>query len=142
MRRNPYRREEKNMAVKIAIASDHAGVDYKKRLIEHLTERGYECVNLGTNTEDSVDYPVYAGRVCDSTCRGHDGRCRNRIITQECNLVKFNEDEAASEQFSRLCGTPAPCPQLRCHVPATDSAAVSGGCRSHTRNGRPAGYRE
>ncbi|UKI30428.1 MAG: alcohol dehydrogenase catalytic domain-containing protein [Lentisphaeria bacterium] len=41
-----------------------------------------------------------AGRVCDSTCRGHDGRCRNRIITQECNLVKFNEDEAASEQFS------------------------------------------
>lgn len=74
-----------------------------------------------------------AGRVCDSTCRGHDGRCRNRIITQECNLVKFNGDEAASEQFSRLCGTPAPCPQLRCHVPATDSAAVSGGCRSHTR---------
>ena len=70
MRRNPYRREEKNMAVKIAIASDHAGVDYKKRLIEHLTERGYECVNLGTNTEDSVDYPVYAGRVCDKITSG------------------------------------------------------------------------
>ena len=50
------------MATKIAIASDHAGVDYKKRLIDHLTGRGYECVNLGTDTEDSVDYPVYAKR--------------------------------------------------------------------------------
>ena len=60
------------MAIKIAIASDHAGVDYKKRLIEHLTAKGYECINLGTDTEDSVDYPVYAdllcGKITDGTC--------------------------------------------------------------------------
>lgn len=62
------------MATKIAIASDHAGVDYKKRLIEHLNARGYECVNLGTDTEDSVDYPVYAERVCD------------KITSSECKL--------------------------------------------------------
>lgn len=58
------------MAIKLAIASDHAGVAYKQKLIEHLTAKGYECVNLGTDTEDSVDYPLYAARVCDSITRG------------------------------------------------------------------------
>lgn len=42
------------MATKLAIASDHAGVDYKKRLIEHLEKQGYDCINLGTDTEESV----------------------------------------------------------------------------------------
>ncbi len=48
----------------IALASDHAAVDYKKRLIEYLTEKGYTCINLGTDTEESVDYPIYADKVC------------------------------------------------------------------------------
>lgn len=58
------------MANKLAIASDHAGVAYKQKLIEHLTSLGYTCINFGTDTEDSVDYPVYAGRVCDSITNG------------------------------------------------------------------------
>lgn len=65
------------MATKIAIASDHAGVDYKKKLIERLTARGYECVNLGTDTEDSVDYPVYAKRVCGKIT---SGECKLGIL--------------------------------------------------------------
>lgn len=58
------------MAIKLAIASDHAGVDYKKRLIEHLEKHGFECINLGTDTEESVDYPVYADRVCGKITNG------------------------------------------------------------------------
>ena len=58
------------MPIKLAIASDHAGVVYKQKLIEHLTAKGYECVNFGTDTEDSVDYPIYASRVCDSITEG------------------------------------------------------------------------
>lgn len=58
------------MAIKLAIASDHAGVDYKKRLIEHLEKKGYDCINLGTDTEESVDYPVYADRVCGKITSG------------------------------------------------------------------------
>ena len=48
----------------LAIACDHAGVTYKKDLIAYLTEKGYTCINLGTDTEDSVDYPIYADAVC------------------------------------------------------------------------------
>lgn len=54
----------------IAIAADHAGPDYKKRLIEHLTAKGYTCLNMGTDTEESVDYPIYADKVCQKVLSG------------------------------------------------------------------------
>jgi len=49
--------------MKIAIANDHAGVDYKNLLVRHLTDKGYEVINLGTDTALSVDYPDYAEKV-------------------------------------------------------------------------------
>ena len=58
------------MAKILAIASDHAGVSYNKDLIAYLTEKGYECINLGTDTEDSVDYPLYADAVCKKVTTG------------------------------------------------------------------------
>lgn len=54
----------------LAIACDHAGVTYKKDLIDYLTQKGYTCVNLGTDTEDSVDYPIYADAVCKKITNG------------------------------------------------------------------------
>lgn len=47
----------------IAIASDHGGFSLKKIVKEHLIERGYKLVDLGTHSEESVDYPVY-GKAC------------------------------------------------------------------------------
>lgn len=51
--------------MKIAIANDHAGVEYKNLLISHLQEKGYEVINFGTNTAASVDYPDYAKKVAE-----------------------------------------------------------------------------
>lgn len=45
---------------KVAIGNDHAGVSYKKYLSKVLVEAGFDVVNLGANTEDSVDYPDFA----------------------------------------------------------------------------------
>lgn len=58
------------MAKILAIASDHAGVQYKKDLIDYLCKKGYSCINLGTDTEDSVDYPFYADAVCRKVTDG------------------------------------------------------------------------
>ena len=55
---------------KIALAADHAGYLLKGKIIAYLTEKGYECVNLGTDTADSVDYPVYANKLCESILSG------------------------------------------------------------------------
>ena len=43
--------------MKIIIASDHAGYKYKEELKKYITELGYEVEDLGTNSEESVDYP-------------------------------------------------------------------------------------
>ena len=55
---------------KIALAADHAGYLLKGKIIEYLAEKGYECVNFGTDTADSVDYPVYANKLCESILSG------------------------------------------------------------------------
>lgn len=47
----------------IAIASDHGGFALKEEIKEYLRERGDKIVDLGTNNEESVDYPIY-GRAC------------------------------------------------------------------------------
>ena len=48
------------MSKKIGIASDHAGYEMKEFLIGYLGSRGYEVLDLGTDSPESVDYPDYA----------------------------------------------------------------------------------
>lgn len=56
--------------MKIGICNDHAGVEYKQKLVKYLQSKGHEVVNYGTDTEDSVDYPVYAHRLADAVESG------------------------------------------------------------------------
>jgi ribose 5-phosphate isomerase B len=49
--------------MKISIGNDHAGPDYKKAIVVFLESKGYEVVNHGTDTFDSVDYPDFGHRV-------------------------------------------------------------------------------
>ena len=44
--------------MKIAIGNDHAAVALKNEIAQHLRDLGHEVVNFGTDTNDSVDYPV------------------------------------------------------------------------------------
>lgn len=46
--------------MKISIGNDHAGPDYKKAIVHYLESKGYEVINHGTDTFDSVDYPDFA----------------------------------------------------------------------------------
>jgi len=51
--------------MRIAIAADHAGYRLKGVVIAHLADTGHEVVDLGTDSEESVDYPPFcaaAGR--------------------------------------------------------------------------------
>ena len=49
--------------MKIATASDHGCFALKEEVKKHLMERGIEVLDLGTHSEESVDYPVY-GKAC------------------------------------------------------------------------------
>ena len=48
----------------IALACDHGGLEIKNAIIESLKSKGVEYIDLGTNTTDSVDYPIYAKALC------------------------------------------------------------------------------
>lgn len=48
----------------IAIASDHGGFAMKEEILAHLKAKGVQVEDLGCYSEDSVDYPVYAEKVC------------------------------------------------------------------------------
>ncbi|MBQ9847833.1 MAG: ribose 5-phosphate isomerase B [Clostridia bacterium] len=61
----------------VAIGCDHGGLEIKNAIIEELKKNGVEYIDLGTNTTDSVDYPVYAKAVCAEVV---SGRCEKGIL--------------------------------------------------------------
>ena len=62
---------------RIALASDHAGYEFKDALAAYLKEKGYDVIDLGTNSGESVDYPVYAKKLCTSIL---SGECERGIL--------------------------------------------------------------
>jgi ribose 5-phosphate isomerase B len=56
--------------VKIALASDHAGFSEKEKLKPLLRDLGLEVDDLGTASEESVDYPDYARKVAEEVAGG------------------------------------------------------------------------
>ncbi|MBF0496198.1 MAG: ribose 5-phosphate isomerase B [Deltaproteobacteria bacterium] len=50
-------------AQKILIGSDHGGYILKESLKKFLSARGHEVIDVGTDSESSVDYPGYAMEV-------------------------------------------------------------------------------
>ena len=54
------------MTKKIVIASDHGGFELKEFLVRELKKEGFDIINFGTNSLDSVDYPEYAQKVAKS----------------------------------------------------------------------------
>ena len=61
-------------AVKIAIGSDHAGFPLKSLLVERLRGMGHEVADLGTDSEEPVDYPPFCAAVGRAVARGETER--------------------------------------------------------------------
>ena len=89
----------------IALGCDHGGLDIKNAIIEDLKKKGIEFIDLGTNTTDSVDYPVYAKAVCAEVL---SGRCEKGILccgtgigmSIAANKVKGIRAAVLSDSFS------------------------------------------
>jgi ribose 5-phosphate isomerase B len=60
--------------VRIAIGGDHAGYPLKQHLIGVLKEDGHDVDDLGTHSEDPVDYPIYCAAVARAVVRGDADR--------------------------------------------------------------------
>ncbi len=56
--------------MRIAAASDHAGLKLRLALQERLLSAGHEVLDLGPSGPGSVDYPDYAGLAADAVLSG------------------------------------------------------------------------
>lgn len=79
--------------MKIGIANDHRGLETKQKLTEYLTNKGYDIVNYGTDTEDRVDYSKYGfiigEKVASKEVEYGIAICGSAIgISIACNKVK------------------------------------------------------
>ena len=54
----------------ISLGNDHAGVEYKKQIIDYLKNKNFEIINHGTNTKESVDYPDFIHPVAQDIKKG------------------------------------------------------------------------
>jgi ribose 5-phosphate isomerase B len=77
----------------IALASDHGGFLLKEEIEKHLIEKGYDVLDLGTHSEESVDYPIYGKRIGEAVASGTAdvgvAFCGTGIgISIACNKVK------------------------------------------------------
>ena len=63
--------------MKIAIACDHGALALKEAVKAHLTARGMECVDFGTFTKDSCDYPDFARPAAEAVSTG---ACERGIV--------------------------------------------------------------
>ena len=92
--------------MRIAIASDHAGFRYKSAILEHLRQQGHEVTDLGTWSEQPVDYPDVIRPAAKAVALGHFDRgivlggsgngeamAANRIRGVRC-AVCWNEESA------------------------------------------------
>ena len=93
--------------MKIAIGCDHVGYELKKRVIDHLTEKGHEVVDFGTDSTERTDYPIYGERAANAVASGECDRgiviCGTGIgISISANKVKGIRCVVCSEPYSAL----------------------------------------
>ncbi len=92
--------------MKIALASDHAGYEYKQKLLVLLEERGHEVADFGTDSIESVDYPRFIRPAAEAVASGEVDRgivlggsgngeamAANRVKGARCALV-WSEESA------------------------------------------------
>lgn len=56
--------------MRISIAADHGGFEQKQQMVDHLKAEGYDVVDEGPDSGDSVDYPDFAIKVAHDVAHG------------------------------------------------------------------------
>ncbi|MDL2294941.1 ribose 5-phosphate isomerase B [Ruminococcaceae bacterium OttesenSCG-928-D13] len=87
------------MSRNIAFASDHGGFELKNHIMAYLKEQGYNCVDFGSHSEESCDYPDYAVPACNAVL---GGEC-------ECALLFCGTGVGISIAANKLRGIRACC---------------------------------
>lgn len=91
--------------MKIAIGSDHVGIELKPIIIEYLEELGHEVTDYGPSSSERTDYPIYSKKVSTEVAAGNYDRgiliCGTGIgISITANKIRGIRAVACSEPYS------------------------------------------
>lgn len=92
--------------MKIAVGSDHGGLELKNAIKEHLENLGHEVIDVGTYTKDSCHYPIFGKAVA------------NKVASKECEygVVVCTSGEGISMAANKVKG-------VRCGIAYNDEVA-------------------
>lgn len=92
--------------MKIAVGSDHGGLEYKNAIAAHLKEKGYEVIDVGTYSLDSCHYPLFGAEVA------------RKVSSGECQfgVVVCTSGEGISMTANKIKG-------VRCGIAYNDDVA-------------------
>ena len=79
---------------KIGIACDHAGYEMKEFLVGYLGAQGFEVLDFGTHSPESVDYPDYAHQLGEAIDRGELDRGIGLCGSGEGMAMTLNKHQA------------------------------------------------
>ena len=98
--------------MKIGVACDHAGFEYKEKLKEHLSSKNREVNDFGCFSLESVDYPDFAHKLAESIEKGE-----NNLGIQFCGTGNGINMSANKHQKIRaaLCWNTHIAEQARLH---------------------------
>jgi ribose 5-phosphate isomerase B len=63
--------------MKISLGTDHAGYEYKEQIKSFLTAAGHEVLDFGTNSTETVDYPLFIRPAAEAVSQG---KCERGIV--------------------------------------------------------------
>jgi ribose 5-phosphate isomerase B len=118
---------ETDLAMRIAIASDHAALELKATLVQHLRDTGHEVSDLGPHDATSVDYPDYGYALARALADGavergvalcgsgigisiavnRDAACRCALVSEplSAKLAREHNDANVIAMGARLIGS-------------------------------------
>ncbi|RRD39207.1 ribose 5-phosphate isomerase B [Leptotrichia sp. OH3620_COT-345] len=91
--------------MRIAIGSDHVGLELKLTIIDYLKELGYDVQDFGAYSSERTDYPVYGVKVAEEVVKGNFDcgiiMCGTGVgISIAANKVKGIRAVVCSEPYS------------------------------------------
>ena len=92
--------------MRIAVGSDHGGLEYKNAIKEHLEKQGYQVTDVGTYSKDSCHYPLFGAEVA------------RKVASKECDygVVVCTSGEGISMAANKIKG-------VRCGIAYNDDVA-------------------
>lgn len=107
----------------IAIGCDHGGYELKEHVKKHLMEIGYEVTDMGCDSTDSCDYPIYGKKVAEAVAAG---TCEKGIVICTTGIGISIAANKVPGVRAALCSEPLSAKMTRLHNNANVLAMGAG----------------